>query len=525
MKQLGSRESQQPSKRRGWTWAVVVSRGMGVAVAAFLCGSVMSCDSLSSRQRPPGSALWVGTASPALESWSGELEASSIREVFLEMGEIAFAAGVPRIDGVSAPVLPRRTPTTLVVSGEWTVGELDEQDAAESLAAGVRQLKIEAESRGLLPVGIHFDVDAGSALESYAQVLRLLRGELDEQLLSASVEGSWLSRPEMEELARAVHYLVPFLYGQRLEAEKEESRLWDLAALEESLTRLEELEVDYVVGVVTLGGLSHLGRGDDLLATTGRAHLSPLLHNSSLKIEASFAFEGFHRQVFNLEARRPVEVGDWAVRSGEKLRVVRPLSSHVQELVGRLGQLDLEHHRGEVFYRLSQPEESLSLSLDHLLRALGPGDISPEINVDVARLRATSSAWTLKVELNNPSSESTALALQDLNYVELRADGGVWGQVELGDFRRMDLVNSAVSEGAAGQSRRRSGRSMRSIRDADILRLHYPIVDAGLTLSSGPVYLLLKSRRPQVTISGQFRLPGGRSLALPPTTLDPDKRQ
>ena len=453
--------------------------------------------------KPPGTAVWIGAASNAPDAAGlGRLADQGVTEYFVEAARLDWDGGRPRVRPVPPSRAARQDRTTLVISGTWPVAEIDVEAAASELAQALAGLRLTAERDGRLPVGVHFDVDAGAALPGYGRALARLRREMDARLyLSATVTRAEIERPELAELAEAVDFLVVFAYGQR-PGEPEDPDAWDLQAVEAGVRRLDALGRPYLLGAVTVGTAIWRDRSGKTRGTSAELDLAELVREPRLELKRGFSLEGIDRQVYEFRARSPLVVGAWALSSGESVRVVRAATSNVEELLRRVGVWQAGGLLGPVFWRLPSASERMSLSAANLADALAPEASLPELEILVERPSARRDEWQVVLTLVSGNDESTDLAFFDSNYIDLSIGHARIAEVEPGDFARFEL--SAGGERA----------TMRALREADMLRLFAPIVEGRQRLSTGPITLRLTGKEATVRTAGSFLLTDGRTAVL-----------
>jgi hypothetical protein len=488
------------------------SPGVRAGLAALVLGLAAGC--LTEWRRPdrgPGSAVFMPAEGAVLEA--GEVVAAQragLKDIFVMAGELAWSGDTPELRLSRIEGLPARTPVTLVVDGRWPGPQTDAGEIGERLAEEIRHLRIGLESRALLPVGVHFDVEAGGSLEAYGEALAELRGEMDrELLLSASVERSWLADPELARVAKGVDFLVPFLYGQRPGA-REDAAAWDLQRLPEALRAVEALGRDYLVGAVTVGSAQHLdARGTQLSAVTS-VSLRQLVRHPSLVLQHGFSLEGVDRQVYGFKAMAPLDLGGEPVALGESLRIVRTSPPYLQKLLRRIDEAKVKHCLGVAFYRLPRGEERLSLMLGALVGALAEKPTTPDLGLSLELLARDSRGLIVRAVLENRGGEPSELSLLDNNYVELSASSGVFASVSAGGFHRYEL--------------RRQGEqtiTMQTLRAANQVRLYQPLLEGGDRLESGPIRLRFSGPTPAIEIRASFLLPDGREAKSGPIAWTP----
>lgn len=481
------------------------AKGAGWVALALLAG----CLGAERPIKPPGSALWLAEASgelaPGTQIRLGEL---GMREIFLQAAELGWNPE-PRLTRRSWPRVPRRTPTTLVVEGDWRPGESRADQVAERLAVAIKSLRIDAEQAGMLPVGVHFRVAPRDQGEHFARALGELRRALGSQLyVSAEIDRAWLGTPLAASVAAEVDFVVCFLYGQRPE-EAEDPRAWDLAEVEANHRRLAELERPYLIGAVVLGTATWRSRDGTAKGTSTELSLGRLLAARGLELQPGFSLQGIDRQVWEFAAKAPAQVGGWRLAAGERIRVVRTATAYVEEFRRRLGAWESAHRLGEIYYRLPSADERLSLSAENLIDVLSPSAAQPALELALDVLERSERRWTVRLTLRNPSSENTEVAFLESNFVELRTTGAILGEVEPGQFQRVEVL--------FGEER----NTMRAMRQADRVRLYLPLLEGGQEAASGPIELRLAGRTaPALTTRAVFLLPDGRRLELPPQSWE-----
>ena len=456
-------------------------------------------------EKSPGSALWLGSRSEPLEASDlARLAEAGISEVYMTVARLAPSESGGPLERLEVPDPPRSMPVTLAISGEWAASE-DAESLATRVSDAVRELRFDIESRGGVPAGLHLDLRSVESFESYAEFLAALRAELDRSLfVSITLRRAWIDRPGIEEVCKTVDFVVPFLYGQRVD-EAEDGRAWDYIELELQLRKLEELGVPYLIGVIGLGTATHLSAEGGVKARTTRLSLKEIVWNRDLRLRPGFSLEGVNRRVYAVVADRATRAGKWQLASGEGIRVVRAATSDVEELTRLVDAWEIPRHLGQVYYRLPSSEEHLSLTLENLLNALDPTPASPDLELDVSLQRRTGRGWLVRLSVTNDNGEITELSLLDSNYVQATVLGGVFSsRVKIGDFYRYELYRA-----------REGAEPVRDIRRPDLLRLHLPILEGRQKLTSGDVEVKV-SGPPTLEVEGRFLLPDGRTITVGP---------
>jgi hypothetical protein len=479
------------------------ARGAGLLALALLAGA---CFGGPSEPKRPGSALWLAAESGELASADQvRLAAVGLTEVFLEAATLSWGAdAVPTLEQRRLPRVPRRTPTTLVVSGPWLPGEREPSDVADRLHSALLARRIEAEQSDLLVVGYHLEVDPAERGEHYAKTLASLRRRLDgKAFLSIGIDRRALESEWARAAAESCDFVASFLYGQR-PSEPEDPDAWDLEAVEGTFRKLEALRRPYFTGAIILGTASLRARGRAETATTTELGLGELVNSRRLELRPGFSLQGIDRQVFEFAALEPTSVGEWRLERGDVVRVVKTATPLVEEFRRRVGAWESPLRLGDLYYRLPRADERLSLSARNLETVLGPASSEPELALAVERSLATKDRWVLRVRLENRSEESSDLSFFDNNYVQLEVTGAVITDAEPGEFRRLDLFR----DGERG--------TMQALRAANQVRLYLPLLEGGQRAASGPIELAIREAEPEALVSASFLLPSGRLLNTDP---------
>lgn len=481
----------------------------GRAVLASLLVVLAGCGGEPERpRRTRGSAVWVDPES-ALLTGEGRrtLQACGVEEAFLEVALLVPHGGGARLQELAtafAGAVPVGMPVTLVVRSDRPPPGAEPRTAAAELVRGLRDLRHRADGAGLLPVGIHLDLGSGTDPAASAALLREVRRSLGpELLLSTSVPPERLGDGDIRALASAVDYVVTFLYGQAPGA-PDEPAAWDPRLAMERVGLLETLGRDYVVGLHTLGRVDHLGPGGDRRTTTTRASLATLAADPTLRLSIDDTFAGVGRLVHTFQAQGASRSAGWRVAPGERIRVIRTAPALLRELLRRMEEVELRHHAGFVFHRVAGPDEELSLAPAEVAAALGAVSPVPDLGWKVVVQSRERNSVVLDIELLNRSRQRTDLAAADGNYLEIRAEGGSFEQVDAGDFARYTLWR--------GEQEARPGTGW---READRVRLHTRMVGAGERIGSARLTLRAQRGQQSLFVTGRFFLPDGSELELP----------
>ncbi len=485
-------------------------RNLPLIVCALLLGACP--ESWRPAEKAPGSALWLGNKAEPLETRDlSRLTEAGISEIYMTVAKLDLSDPAGPLVRTEAPDPPGSMPLTLAVSGKWA-GDGDAESLATRVSESIRELRFDVEGRGGVPIGLHFDLRSVESFDSYATFLAGLRKELDRNLfLSTSLRRSWLDEPAIEQIGEAVDFVVPFLYGQRVD-EAEDGKAWDYIELELQLQKLEQLKIPYQIGVIGLGTATHLSASGSVKARTTRLSLQEIVWNRALRLRPGFSLEGVNRRVYAVTAEKSTRAGKWKLAKGEGVRVVRAATSDIEELTRLVDAWGFSNHLGQVYYRLPSADEKLSLTLENLLNALDPTPASPDLELGVSVQRRTGRGWLMRLSISNRNGEITELSLIDSNYVQVRSvDGEFSSRIKAGDFYRYELYQTG--EG---------GELKRDIRNPDLLRFHLPILEGRQELTSGDFEVKVKGS-PVLEVSGQFLLPNGRTVTVGPRTWLGDK--
>lgn len=451
-------------------------------------------------ERAPGSALWVAGGTLAPETLQ-RMQKDGITELFVPLGTIDPAAD-PAVERQSVPQFPPETRVTIVLQGDLGSG----LDAAlgERVADGVRQLRFDVEGRGALAVGVHIDPLSVGSFEELAAFLAGLNDALDPDLyLSLSLRRDDLDGELLPKALAEVDFVVPFLYGQ-LPSEAEASDAWDFQRLSERLSALEQHDVPYLVGVIGLGTATHVAKGGRVKGRSTHYSLRTFLWNRKLKLQTGFSLEGVDRRIFEFVADSPTKVGEWDFQRGDLARVVRSTTYHYTQLHDLLKREAYPHLLGQVYYRLTAPDEPLSISLDNILNVLESTTVTPEITLAAQVQRRTARGWLFRFLISNENGEMTELSTVDSNYIQVDAVGGQFAdELTTGDFFRYELFRT-----------QKNGTLKRTFRNANSLRLYIPMIEGQGNVASGDVEVYM--RKPVLRLTGQFLLTDGRTVDVGP---------
>lgn len=466
------------------------------------------CSGFGGRQtKEPTSGLWVEPPELPLvdDAMLGQLAAADVRELFIPLASLDLGADGGPLTRHPLPELAPSLRLNVVIDGELALAGREAAAQAERVGEALRQLLFDVEARGVVPVGVHFDLREIDAIEEAGKFFRELRGALDKSyLLSLSLRRSWMDYPEIGALTGAVDYVVPFLYGQRA-WERDSVEAWDFEVVKQRLRQLEDDDVPYMVGIIGIGTATQKGRDGAVKTFTSKQALSPFLWNRDLKLQRGFSLETTHRRVYTLVAESPTRVGDWKIAPKDEIRLVRPMTTDLDQLLAMLAEGDYRHLIGQLYYRLPAPEERMSLTVENILNALDTRPQAPELDFEVQVARRTRRGHMFRFVISNLNGETTELSLLDNNYLQITADEDAFGSVDIGDFYRYDLLRL-----------KSDGKVERMYRHANVLRLQMPILEGQQRIVSGDVEI--HRRDPTLTLNARFLLPDGRTVEFGPYT-------
>lgn len=479
-----------------------------LAALLLLAGLLLAgCLGISGRQKKePTSGLWIEpTELPLLDdALLGQLAQADVRELFIPLAELDLDADGGPLKRRALPELATSLRLNVVIDGKLALAGRDAGAMAEQVGGAVQQLLFDVEARGIDPVGVHFDLRELDAIEEGARFFRKLRGALDGKYLSLSLRRSWMDQEQIGELTGAADYVVPFLYGQR-SWERDSEEAWDFEVVEQRLAQLEDAGVPYMLGIIGIGTATQKAGDGSVKAFTSKQALAPFLWNRDLKLQRGFSLVATNRRVYTLVADRSTRVGDWAIAPKDEIRLVRPMTTDLDQLLELLAAGDYRHLLGQLYYRLPAPEERMSLTVENIVNAREAGAQTPAFDFEVQVARQTGRGHIFRFVVANLNGETTELSLLDNNFLQITADENAFGSIDIGDFYRYDLIRLKPD-----------GEIERMYRNANVLRLQMPIVEGRQRIVSGDIEI--RRRNPTLTLNARFMLPDGRTLELGPYT-------
>lgn len=473
----------------------------------FLLLFFFGCSSTRVPERKEGHAFWVD---PRVAVPTGEelvrLEEAGIGEVFLEAGRLNLGPRNAELEAFPIPRFPRRLPAMLVLTADWPSERVDAKVLGEAIANRLQQVRLAVEtSVGVLAQGWHLEIHAAThRLQELGEVLHYLRRELDPDLrLSLGVRREWLSAEMLDRAVKAADFLVAIVYGQR-PGEPESAAAWDLQEVERNAAKVAALGRPFLLGAAVTGTAYRLSARGDRVAETQELDLKSLVTDPRFALKPGFSLEGVDRQVYEFSVRQGATIGAWTLSPGESVRVVKTATPLVEEWLRQLGVWNLSGQLGVLFFRYPGANERLALGAPQWLAALDPETASPKPQVEVELLEASARVWKVRVRLRNLSDEPSDLSLIDYNYVRLRLDGALVGDVDPGGFYRYSIAFGGTEFG--------TGRAM---RQPDLLVLYQPLLEARASYETGPIELRLKRAVPRILTSGEFLAADGRTVLAP----------
>jgi hypothetical protein len=242
-----------------------------------------------------------------------------------------------------------------------------------------------------------------------------------------------------------------------------------------------------------------------VVTTTTEIGLGDLVNNRALAVEHGFTLEGIDRQVYSFRAEQATRVGELAVAAGQRLRLVRSSTPHLEELSRLFGAWNTPRRLGELYVRMPDDRDRTGLAVENLVNALGPSPIMPDPEVTIESLAPGSKTLRLRVRLENRSLEPTDIGFVGHNFVELVASDAYWNDIDEGGFRRFDLLKPD-----------RSGELVRTLQRPTVLRFFVPLLEAGQVYESGVIELWPTDVDPRIQVGANFLVPSGRSASFGP---------
>lgn len=497
------------------------ARRHGALGVALLLVSTAGCGGERAPRpaRPDGSAVWVAPASSALGGEDARvLAAAGVEEVFLDAATVEWRADGPELRTAwgAFEAVPSATPVTVVAraAAPAPTEGIDLAAAGRRLGGDLRDLALAAEERGLLPLGVHLEIDGESAPP--AELLRAVRSALGpELLLSTSIPRRALRSDGAAEAARAVDFVVSFLHGQPSGA-PDDPATWDPERAREDLAALDSLGADYVVGFHVVGSAWRLGASGERVeeAVSTRTDLKALALDPALRLDID-PFAGDGRLLYTFQAQAPTRIGDgvgqWRLAPGESIRVSRSAPAFARLLLADLAARGASgegsegsRYTGALFHRAAEGDELLAFDASEMAAALGAEPGVPDLAWRIVVKSRQSGSVRMEIELVNRGRQGTDLATTEGNYLEVKTRNGHFVAVEPGDFSRYSLWR--------GDQEARPGIGW---REPDGVRLATPMVHGGERLGGAILTLRGGGPSPRISVAGQFVLTGGEILELP----------
>ncbi len=485
-------------------------RGMGWVLMVACLASVACLGGTDRPERDAGSALWLGSGPSPEPASLRRLAELGVADLFLPAGRLGVTGGEAAIEVLELPDLPRRSTVTAVVTGRWPGLAGQEEAFTQSLQREVQRFVIRLQGPGITLKGLHFELQADvEDLAAYALALETLSRQLPESLLlSVGLHRDWLALEATLELAKQADFVVGWAYGRRPEVDRggEADRLWDLQAVDTGLVELEQLGVDYLVGVATVGAAWKLSRGGEEESFSHQGELSELALSRKFRLGSSFVLTGLDTRRYEFQALAEARFGDWKLAKGESVRVEGLTGSHLREYRRRLLSRDLTHYLGDLYFRSPSPGERFSLPLGALIAGIEGEPVAAGLEAEIEVLSRSSRRWVLRLKLRNPGQQATEVGFTESNFLELKAHRGTFRQVEPGDFYRYRLLEPTADGLRA------------SLRNASVLQLFRPILAAGEEVSTGRIELRPSQGKTSIDLRGGFLLSDGTPMPVAPSS-------
>ena len=454
-------------------------------------------------RKAEGSAIWINSASEVLQPNNiSKLKEAGVGSVFIQGGRLE-PTSLEVVDLMDQITLPMGLTCTIVFTGEIK-GGFDSGKFAERIAEAFRVMQLRVEKEAGLVAGLHLDISLVEQPEAYGLLLNELKERLRPEInLSVSIQRKWLSEEWLKKTVEKVDFIVPFLFGQRID-ESDDPNAWNLTGLQMSLQKVEDLGIPYLFGVIGTGTATWVAPNGLLKERITRIAMGDLIRNANLQLRSGFSLEGSDRRIYSFEAQRATAIASWNLSKGDSIRVVRLASSDFEELLRRLDLWRTDSRIGVLYYRIPGRDELLSLSAENIASALRLESLGLDLNCEVAVQRRTGRGWLLRFSLVNTGSGSSELAFLDNNYLEVATDIGHFGSVlDPGEFRRIDLL------------RNYNGKQERTFREPNVLRLYSIMLEGRQIVTSGDIEIVTVDT-PSFVISGKFLLQDGKSVMVGP---------
>ncbi len=486
-----------------------MSRGLWALTFVWLV--TLACFGGADRpERDPGSAYWLGAGAGPEPTSLRRLEEVGVGDLFLPAGQLVVAAGEATIEVVEFPDLPRRSTVTAVVTGRWPGVAGQEEDFAQSLQREVQRFVIRLQGPGVTLKGLHFQLQAEPQdLAAYALAVKALSQQLSETLLlSVGLRRDWLGLEEVKELAAQADFVVGWVYGRRPQGDAGAmaDRLWDLEAVDEALSALDQLGVDYLTGVMTLATAWKLSRAGEEESFSHRGGLSELALSREFRLESNFVLTGLDTRRYEFKALAATRFGDWKLAKGESVRVEGLTAGHLREYRRRLSSRELTHYLGDLYFRHPGPQEKFSLPLEALVAGLKGESVAAGLEAEIEVLSQSSRRWIFRLKLRNPGVQATEVGFTESNFLELKARKGLFRQVDPGGFYRYRLLEPTADGLRA------------TLRNASVVQLFRPILAAGEEVSTGKIELRPSRGETSIDLRSEFLLSDGTPIPVAPSS-------
>ena len=465
-----------------------------IPALALLAASCQVTGDLGSPDLGPAIALDAESPTPSAEELA-LLQRQGVAQFWIEWGSIEPDADRLRVLRAPTESAPRGAGVVLVLRGEWTTLRTASEDALDGLSRQLVSTAAEAEAAGSLVRGVLLALESSQVAQEDDTIVARLRAGLDgRRSLGVDLARAWLMGGDAEAL-RAVASEADFLSSQLYGGSAAETALWDLEALRAAVGVLENLGRPYLVGVSIVGSLKANAGGGEAARSLPRE----VLYARRMVVEPGFAFEGYVRQLLEIQFLARTDLGGVTARPGESWTLSRPTAGHLDQVLRALRETAGPAYRGPVLGALRSSDEALAISLDEVLGALAgsPASLPLDLSFSVERREGGMAGV---VGLANPGA-TTAAAAVDHNLVEVNIEGGSFGRIEPGRFARYELLD------AFGQRA--------SLRQARRLRLYFRFLERGEQIESGAIEWIGDSRT-RVAVEARHLSATGEVLAAAP---------
>jgi len=419
-----------------------------------------------------------------------ELDAMGIRKIYVPAATLSKDG---RVTPLPPPPTPFARPVVVTILGEpGAAGQLSgaSGDAlAERWAGGIGAALAEARAWGEV-AGLHLHLDPSPAqAETFAAAVRALKKALGGVPVSVTVRGaeppaSW------KPLAGAADELLVFSFGRRPE-------LGDLLVSELSEETAKAMPLPFRL-LVAPGGF---GRTGDGTTWNGRflsdGAIDSLSEDRTLDFSFGQVLSNDAGTLYTFRARPGLTPADPRLAAdGGAARFQTLPFSELARFLSIASRWNAPNLEGRVYLVDGVPRDRHLVGFDAVRSLLTGKPLEMKLEV-AAEAEGTGPGW-VEFSIRATSVGPTPTDLSRFNnWVQVRAEGGVFSALRLGDFDRFELLSSQ-SEGHRPVT---FGRAV-------VARLFENLFAPGETKRAGPIRV--SGARPKVYLSWHLTGPDGK---------------